>query len=197
MTPQTTARDLKKTLMFHKPRAVVVSRADEHGRRTVYDLLPPWTLSDGWIPVGRLDRDTTGLLLMVRDGVWMDRLSRPSACIKTYDVWVRGHVTDDHLQTLLTGLPSSVGLLRAVSVQVTGFAGPRTRLQVQLDEGKNRHIRRMFGALTDPLHNTPLKVLDLRRVAFGPLSLDIPSGQWRWLSDSEIVSLSTTIQRQG
>jgi len=78
---------------------------------------------------------------------------------------------------------------RARAVEVLGRAGPKTRLKVVLDEGKNRHIRRLFGALQDPKFGTPLKVLELKRTAVGGLELDVPSGQWRFLSDAEAARL--------
>lgn len=175
--------DVSPILLFHKPKSIVTTASDELGRKTVYDVLPDWVKSDGWIPVGRLDRDTRGLLLFVRDGKLMDALSRPGAHDKTYEVWVRGRVEDT--APLLKGVKSALGLLRAKEVRVMGGAAQKTRLEVVLDEGKNRHIRRLFGALRDPQRGTPLKVLELKRVQFGPLKLDIPSGRWRFLTPEE------------
>ena len=70
-------------------------------------------------------------------------------------------------------------------MELLGGAGPKTRLKVVLDEGKNRHIRRLFGALQDPKFQTPLKVLELKRTAVGDLALDVPSGKWRFLTPEE------------
>ena len=176
-------------LMLHKPKGVVVTREDERKRKTVYDILPAWVQADGWIPVGRLDMDSRGLLLFVKDGRLMDRLSRPGRMIKTYEVWVRGRVTDEHLAAIRAGIPTPVGILSAVEIKRLGGAGQKTRLQVELDEGKNRHIRRMFGALNDPERDTPLKVLELKRIKFGNLTLDVPSGAWRFLTEVEVASL--------
>ena len=178
-----------RILLFHKPKAVVVSRSDEHDRKTVYDMLPRWAWKEGWIPVGRLDRGTRGLLLFVREQELVETLSRPGNLVKTYEVWIRGRVTLNDLQTISSGVASPVGMLRCIRANVVKMLGPKTQLQVTLDEGKNRHIRRMFGALRDPLHRTPLKVLDLKRVQFGTISLDIPSGQWRFLSEKETDEL--------
>lgn len=181
--------DQPRILMFHKPKGCVVTRDDERGRKTVYDLLPAFVQAEGFIPVGRLDMDTRGLLLFVQDGKLMDALSRPGAHEKTYEAWVRGRVTPEHAAFMLRGVDSPVGTLAAVKVALKGGAGPKSRVEVVLDEGRNRHIRRMFGALTDPERSTPLKVLELKRVAFGPLRLDIESGKWRWLSDDEVRSI--------
>jgi 23S rRNA pseudouridine2605 synthase len=165
-----------REIALNKPRGYVVTRRDERGRRTVYDLLPEWARA--WVPVGRLDADSKGLLLLTRDGALVEALTRPGACDKTYEVWVRGRVTDEHLASL-----------RAKSVERLGGAGPKSRLRVVLNEGKNRQVRRMFGALRDPKFGTPLKVVKLTRIAIGPLKLDVPSGRWRFLTASETARL--------
>jgi 23S rRNA pseudouridine2605 synthase len=176
-------------LLFHKPRSIVVSRQDERGRKTVYDVLPEWIRTEDWVPVGRLDRDTRGLLLLVKDHSLVDLLGTPGKLEKTYEVWVRGHVRPEHLNQIKRGIPSPVGTLMAQRVEIAGYVGPKTKLNVVLDEGKNRHIRRMFGALTDLKSGTPLKVIDLKRIQFGKIPLDVPSGQWRLLTDQEVDAL--------
>ena len=89
-----------RILMFHKPKGVVVTRSDELGRRTVYDLLPDWVRTEGWQPVGRLDRDSRGLLLFVEDPLLIDKLTKPDSMAKIYDVWVRGHVNENHIEAM-------------------------------------------------------------------------------------------------
>ena len=172
-------------LMLHKPKGYVVTRSDEKGRRTVYDLLPAWACDDRWMPAGRLDLDSRGLLLFSKGGRDVDALTQPGRLLKTYEVWVRGRVTPEHLSLALEGV------YRAKDVKVLGNAGPRTRLRVVLDEGRNRHIRRLFGAMKDPKFGTPLKVLELKRTAIGGLALDVPSGQWRFLTAAETSGLLT------
>ncbi|MCZ7643956.1 MAG: pseudouridine synthase [Planctomycetota bacterium] len=174
-----------RVLLFHKPKGLTVTRADERGRRTVYDALPAWVREDGWVPVGRLDRETRGLLLFVREGALVERLTRPGSCAKVYEVWVRGRVTEAHRAQARAGVTSPAGLLKAAALEIAGTAGPKTRLRVTLDEGKNRHLRRLFAALKDPERGTPLKVTDLKRIAFGPLELDVGSGAWRMLTPRE------------
>ena len=178
-------------LMLNKPKGYVVTRSDEKGRKTVYALLPEWAYEEGWMPVGRLDLGSTGLLLFTREGKLADRLTHPGSCHKVYEVWVRGHVTKDHVQRALKGVQTSEGLLKVVRVEIKGGAGPKTRLEVELDEGRNRHIRRLFNALKDPKFGTPLKVLELRRTQIGPLALDVGSGKWRFLTDIEETRLSS------
>jgi 23S rRNA pseudouridine2605 synthase len=176
-------------IMFHKPKGVTVTLADERGRKTVFNLLPPWFLKDGWMPVGRLDMDTRGLLLFTRDGAAAERITRPGSCVKTYEALVRGHVNESHATAVLRGVKTPSGVLKAVTLKVLGYAGPKTRLIVELNEGKNRHIRRMFGALRDDKTGTALKVLELKRTKIGPVALDVPSGEWRFLSEDECRKL--------
>lgn len=178
-----------RILMFHKPKGCTVTASDELGRCTVYDRLPAWVRSDGWVPVGRLDMDSRGLLLFVREGRLVDLLTRPGALPKVYEVWVRGAVQPSHVAQALRGVPTPVGELRCREVEVLGMAGGKTRLRVVLEEGKNRHLRRLFGALRDERHGTPLKVTDLKRTHVGPLALDVPSGAWRFLAPGEEESL--------
>jgi len=176
-------------LMLNKPKGYVVTRSDPLGRRTVYDLLPDWAVGEGWMPVGRLDLDSKGLLLFSKGGKDVDALTRPGGLCKTYEVWVRGRVEPEHARSALEGVETPEGLCRARSVELLGGAGPKSRLRVVLDEGKNRHIRRLFGALKDSKFGTPLKVLELKRTAFGGLTLDVPSGKWRFLTDEETLRL--------
>lgn len=176
-------------LMLNKPKGYVVTRSDPLGRRTVYELLPGWALTEGWMPAGRLDLDSKGLLLFSKGGRDVDALTRPGGLEKTYEVWVRGRADREHVRRALEGVETPEGLCRAKSVELLGGAGPKSRLKVVLDEGKNRHIRRLFGALKDPKFGTPLKVLELKRVAVGGVRLDVPSGKWRFLSLEEVARL--------
>lgn len=179
-----TTNDSKKLLALNKPKGYVVTRSDELGRKTVYNLLPDWVFDDGWMPVGRLDLESKGLLLFTTNGKIGDALTKPGGCIKIYEVWVRGHVTDEHIAEARIGVESKHGLLKA-NVEKIGMGGAKTKLIVQLDEGKNRHIRRLFGALKDPKFGTPLKVLELKRISIGSFKLNIESGKWRYLSLEE------------
>jgi len=180
-----TKDDSRKLLALHKPKGYVVTRSDERGRKTVYDLLPDWVFDDGWMPIGRLDLESKGLLLFTRDGQIGNALTKPGSCSKVYEIWVRGHVTDAHIAQAKKGVENKHGILKALVVEKLGMGGAKTKLRVVIDEGKNRHIRRLFGAMKDPKFGTPLKVLELKRVSIGNFKLDIESGKWRFLSSEE------------
>jgi len=180
-----TTKDSKKLLVLNKPKGYIVTRSDERNRKTVYDLLPNWIFDDGWMPIGRLDLESKGLLLFTTDGKVGNVLTKPGNCIKVYEIWVRGHVTDEHITEAKKGVESPHGLLKALIVEKISFAGAKTKLRIIIDEGKNRHIRRLFGAMKDPKFGTPLKVLELKRISIGNFKLNIESGKWRYLSVEE------------
>ncbi len=180
-----TTNDSKILLALNKPKGFVVTRSDELGRKTVYDLCPDWVFDDGWMPIGRLDLESKGLLLFTTNGKVGDALTKPGGCIKVYEIWVRGHVTDDHIVAAKKGVESTVGLLKVISIVKKGMGGAKTKLWVTINEGKNRHIRRLFGALKDPKFGTPLKVLKLKRISIGSFKLDLEAGKWRYLSLEE------------
>ncbi|HEY5038385.1 MAG TPA: pseudouridine synthase [bacterium] len=188
MNPDKTPAGNAKFLMLNKPKGYLVTRSDEKDRKTVYSLLPEWAFEDHWKPVGRLDLDSKGLLLFTKNNKLADQITRPGSCLKTYEVWVRGLITPQHIKQALKGVENSGELLKAFQVEITGGAGHKTRLDVVLDEGKNRHIRRLFGSLKDAKFGTPLKVLELKRTQIGGLHLNIDSGKWRFLSaDDELL----------
>ncbi|NOR55449.1 MAG: pseudouridine synthase [Sulfurovum sp.] len=180
-----TTNDSKKLFALNKPKGYLVTRSDDLGRKTVYDLLPDWAFNDGWMPIGRLDLESKGLLLFTTDGKVGNVLTKPGNCVKVYEIWVRGHVTDEHIAMAKKGVESKHDLLKALSVEKLGMGGAKTKLRIIIDEGKNRHIRRLFGAMKDPKFGTPLKVLELKRVSIGSFKLDIESAKWRFLSQEE------------
>lgn len=190
----------QRILMLHKLKGYVVTRPKASGREkdrreiTVYSLLPPEFHGQGWVPVGRLDKDSTGLLLFVQEGPLVYRLQTPGHIDKTYEVWVKGRLRREHLEKVLEGVETPIGLLKAKLVEVLGVVGPNTLLKVTLDEGKNRHIRRLFGALKDAQLQKSFKTLDLTRVAIGPVHLDMEPGQWRFLTNAETSSILVSAQ---
>lgn len=170
-------------LMLNKPRGLVTTVADERGRDTVYRCFDGAGL--GWIaPVGRLDKASEGLLLFCNDPQWAARITDP-ACgpDKSYHVHVDCIPDSELLQRLETGVDSNGELLRAKSVNLLRAGTKHAWLQVVLDGGRNRQIRRLLAALG-------VGVLRLVRVAIGPLTLgELPKGQWRMLSLDEVAAL--------
>ena len=189
----TATNDSKILFALNKPKGYLVTRSDDLGRKTVYDLLPDWVFNDGWMPIGRLDLESKGLLLFTTDGKTGNVLTKPGGCVKIYEIWVRGHVTDEHVAQALKGVKSKDDLLKALVVEKIGMGGAKTKLRIQINEGKNRHIRRLFGAMKDPKFGTPLKVLELKRVSIGSFQLNLESAKWRFLSLEEEKNLLQNI----
>jgi 23S rRNA pseudouridine2605 synthase len=174
------ARAVSCTIMLYKPRGVVTTKADEKGRRTVYDLLPEHL--QHLHPVGRLDMATTGLLLMTTDTRLSDFLTDPGHGIpRVYTVSIDGRVTDGDVKKLLEGIQDKGELLKADSMTLRKASNRESHLIVQLTEGKNREIRRMFEALGT-------EVTALKRVAFGNLNLGtLKHGEFREVAVNEIL----------
>ncbi|MCU1270450.1 MAG: Pseudouridine synthase, Rsu [Acidobacteriaceae bacterium] len=173
-------------LMLNKPRGVVTTARDEKGRKTVYSLLPNYTEKDWLAPVGRLDMASEGLLLLTNDSAWGARISSPEAHIeKTYHVQIgaiAGKELVDRLQkSVRTAEGDFLGVKRA---SVLRLGKKNSWLEIVLDEGKNRHIRRMLSELG-------IDVLRLVRVAIGPVRLgDLPKGKARPLTNEEKKALA-------
>ncbi|HEY0411314.1 MAG TPA: pseudouridine synthase, partial [Candidatus Dormibacteraeota bacterium] len=148
-----------RTLMLNKPVGVVSTRSDPGGRPTVLDLVED---SAGLFPVGRLDTDSRGLLLLTTDGDLALRLTHPRYGIgKRYAVAVRGRVPKAALRTLLAGVRLDDGPARALAAAVTGDHRDDTLLELEMGEGRRREVRRLCAA-------AGLVVTDLQRVGFGP-----------------------------
>lgn len=170
-------------LMLNKPRGIVVSAADERGRGTVYDLLRDAGLP--WLgPVGRLDKASEGLLLLSNDSVWAAGITEPATHLdKTYHVQVAGQPDAAVLAAMLAGVREGGELLKARRVALLRAGEKNAWLEVVLDEGRNRHIRRLLAALG-------FEVLRLLRVAIGPLQLgELPKSRWRRLDAAEVAAL--------
>lgn len=172
-------------LLMNKPSGVVVSARDEHGRRTVYDLLPP-NLRGRVTAVGRLDRASEGMLLFTNDGQLAHGLMHPSREVeKTYIAWVSPPPKLDAIRALRSGVPLGRGEHSGQArVRSLGAKKGTGRIQVTLREGKNREIRRMFRAVG-------CRVLALRRVRIGSVEMgELRSGGHRRLTREEIEALS-------
>ena len=170
---------------FNKPRGLLVSTADERGRDTVYSALA--TAGLPWLgPVGRLDKASEGLLLLSNDTSWAAGITEPATHLpKTYHVQVAGRPDEAVLAAMRAGIPDAGDLLRVTAVTLLRAGEKNAWLEVVLDEGRNRHIRRLLAALG-------FDVMRLIRVAIGTLVLgELAKGQWRRLNPDEVAALDT------
>lgn len=176
-------RARKIYLLLYKPKGVITSHGDPSGRKTVYDYLGA---DRQWVsPVGRLDKDTSGLLLLTNDTGFADFVTHPESGVpKTYLVKTSGILSEELIAKLQAGLQMKRGdWARPLSVRRVEDRGKYTWLEVVLTEGKNREVRRMVEAVG-------LKVLKLVRTRIGRLTLDgLEVGRWRALRSAEVASL--------
>ena len=173
----------KLYVALNKPAGYVCSRRVEGKQRMVGELLPrEWT---DLYPVGRLDRDSEGLLLLTNDGEFCLRLTHPRYGVeKTYVATVEGHLPPAVLARLKAGIADRGEQLRALDTRLISANSTRTIVELDLGEGKNHEVRRMFESQGFP-------VLTLRRIRIGPLKLgELPAGKYRVLSPVEVKSLS-------
>ena len=191
----------KRYLLFYKPKGVITSHGDPAGRETIYKYLggvaPPFraaraglkpgaTAENEWVaPVGRLDKDTSGLLLLTNDTAFADFITSPESQVpKTYLVKTNALLSEEVIAQLNSGMEMKRGdLAQPLSVRRREDRGKYTWLDVVLSEGKNREVRRMVEAVG-------FKVLKLVRTRIGPLTLEgLQVGEWRELAPSEVASL--------
>lgn len=179
----------KVYLMLNKPRGLVTSASDEKGRKTVYSCLGNGL---SWFaPVGRLDKASEGLLLLTNDSEWAARVSAPETHLeKTYHVQVNTVADQDLAARLVKGISTrQKDFLAAKSATVLRAGAKNSWLAIVLDEGKNRHIRRLLAELG-------IDVLRLVRVAIGPLQLgDLAKGAYRPLTNLEKQAIDAAMQR--
>jgi 23S rRNA pseudouridine2605 synthase len=175
-------------LVLNKPRGIVTTASDEKGRDTVYSLLGadvPWVA-----PVGRLDKASEGLLLLTNDSEWAGRVTAPETHLdKTYHVQIGKIAGTALIEALKKGIRTKEGdTLRVKAASLLRQGERNSWLEIILDEGKNRHIRRMLETLG-------IEVLRLVRVAIGPLALgDLPKAAVRHLTVDEKLTLDRTVQ---
>jgi pseudouridine synthase len=172
----------KVSLLLHKPKNYLTTYRDPQGRKTVYDLLPE---RDRYLfPVGRLDLDTSGLLVMTNDSAFAEALTNPESKVpKTYLVKASRHLTDEQLERLRAGVMLKDGPTRPAVVTRLRDAGGRSAFEITITEGRNRQVRRMVEA-------QGAKVLKLVRVAIGGLRIgDLTIGAMRPLLAEEVRRL--------
>jgi 23S rRNA pseudouridine2605 synthase len=169
-------------VVLHKPRGYLTTRADPGGRPTVYSLVAD---VGAWlIPVGRLDLDTSGLLLLTNDTQFAETVTNPLSHVsKTYRVEASPRLTEEAIESLRTGVLLSDGPTRPAHIVLRGQRGPVTVLDLTITEGRNRQVRRMVNAVGS-------RVEKLARIAIGDLSIGaLERGRWRRLTESEVRAL--------
>jgi 23S rRNA pseudouridine2605 synthase len=185
-------------LMMNKPRGAVTTASDEQGRQTVYAFLDAVGLGnesrfETWIaPVGRLDKASEGLLLLTNDSEWAAQVTSPASHLgKTYHVQIDAVADAALLKSIGKGVKTPDGeFLGVTSVRIVRGGKRNTWLEIVLDEGRNRHIRRM-------LHAFGIEVLSLVRVAIGPLPLgQLPKGSARSLTGPEKQALDKALREK-
>jgi len=174
-------------LVLHKPVGYLVTREDPHGRPTIYNLLPK--VRTGLFPVGRLDFDSEGLLLLTNDGELAFRLTHPRFQVrKTYLVKVEGEVDGNKVSRLEKGVRLEDGKTAPARIRVLTAGSGSSLLRVEIHEGRKREVRRMFEAVGH-------RVTMLKRIAFAGLELSpLPSGRWRFLSAKEVKALKDKVE---
>jgi len=181
----------KTYVLLYKPKGYLTTYRDPEGRPTVYDLVPE---VGGWVsPVGRLDLDTSGLLILTNDTDFTERLTNPDHKVpKTYQIKASTLLTDEQIERLRQGVELSDGITRPAVVTRLRDSEKYTFLEMTITEGRNRQVRRMLEAVDS-------KVLKLVRTAIGPVRIgDLGIGKWRAMTAREVEELrSGAAQNRG
>ncbi|KZN68766.1 23S rRNA pseudouridine(2605) synthase RluB [Pseudoalteromonas luteoviolacea] len=177
-----------RVLMYHKPEGELCTRKDPEGRRTVFDRLPRLE-GDRWIAIGRLDINTSGLLLFTNDGELANRLMHPKYEVeREYSARVFGEVTNQTLKTLTQGVELEDGPAKFLSIKPRGGEGINKWFNVTLTEGRNREVRRLW-------QSQEVEVSRLIRVRYGKLELNkrLPQGGWEELKLEDVNYLRKSV----
>lgn len=183
---------LKKQVLtyikYYKPAGYITTMSDEKGRKTIYDILPP-EVKD-LKPVGRLDKDSTGLLIMTNDGDFINKLTHPSIKIpKVYRVCAEGKLNQQHLIQLAKGIEIEKGKIAYADAAILDYEGKNTVLQIVLYQGMNRQIRKMLDSLGFP-------VISLKRISHGTINIQgLKKGQFKYLKPREVQDLQKQIKK--
>jgi len=191
LAPQKSIREERRVILYNKPEDEVSTRDDPEGRRTVFDSLPP--LKHGrWVSVGRLDLNTSGLMLFTTDGELANKLMHPSSQIeREYAVRVLGDVTPEMVEQMHKGVIIEDNLCRFTDIQHYGGEGVNQWYHVVLMEGRNREVRKLW-------ESQGVKVSRLKRVRFGPLFIpsSVSRGRYNELGKTEIEKLLKLVNKE-
>ncbi|MBR3890042.1 rRNA pseudouridine synthase [bacterium] len=173
---------------FYKPAGYITTSDDEKGRKTIYDILPKELHK--LKPVGRLDKDSTGLIILTNDGELINQLTHPSVkVVKVYTVTVEGKVTINDLETLAKGIEIEKGKMAYAEARPLEFDKNETVLQVVLYQGLNRQIRKMFDYVGHP-------VISLKRVQHATISIEgLKRGEVKMIKGSQIKDLKHYVSK--
>ncbi|MBA3724715.1 MAG: rRNA pseudouridine synthase [Candidatus Levybacteria bacterium] len=174
--------------LLNKPNGIISSVADEFGRKNVTSFIPT---TERIYPVGRLDKDTTGLILLTNDGELTNHLTHPKYHVyKVYRLKVEGFVNKAQMRALQNGVLLDDGITAPATVKIIKESHNQSLLEITLHEGRNRQIRRMCETVG-------IKLLELERVAFGPIAIgNLKTGKYRELTMKELEALKNAVQIQ-
>ncbi len=175
-------------IKYYKPAGYITTMSDEKGRKTIYDILPE-EVKD-LKPVGRLDKDSTGLLLLTNDGDFINKMTHPSIKIpKVYRVCAQGKMNVSHLVQMAKGIEIEKGKIAYADATILEYEGKNTVLQIILYQGMNRQIRKMLDSLGFP-------VISLKRISHGTINIQgLKKGQFKYIKPKEIADLLKYIQK--
>lgn len=173
--------------LLNKPKGIISTTADEYGRTNVTKFIPT---TERIYPVGRLDKDTTGLLILTNDGTLTNQLTHPKYHVdKVYALTIQGDLTREQLRALRHGVLLEDGITAPAEVKIIHENNTRSLAHMTIHEGRNRQIRRMCGTVG-------VNLRELKRIAFGPIKLvNLKEGNYRELSSKEISLLQKAVQK--
>ncbi len=182
-------RRRKVYYMLNKPSGYLTTKYDPQGRKTVFDLVK---VGKDVFPVGRLDKDTSGLLLFTNDGELAQRLLHPKFQVeRVYVAEIVGNIKKETIQKMEKGLKLPYGYISRMKVSVLETKGDKTIVKISIKQGKKREIRRAFGFVKH-------EILKLKRTAFGPVKLEasLEEGKYRPLNAEEVASLKKLFKKK-
>lgn len=175
-------------IRYYKPAGYITTMDDEKGRKTIYDLLPEEV--QNLKPVGRLDKDSTGLLILTNDGDFINDLTHPAIKVpKVYRVTAQGKLNLNDLEIMEKGIEIEKGQIAFALARIIEFEGKNTVLEMVLHQGLNRQIRKMLDSLGHP-------VITLKRLSMGPVDLQgLKRGQFKYIKPKQVSEIKTYLKK--